>query len=240
MMKIRRPRPDDRRGFLILTARYVKTPFALALLVLLAFPLKADTVYQTTAEGRQRVIQRNAILVNQDSSILVYKHFDLPDMRVEKVQLSKGSLPYSVITSSPQERQSIVKLWKHFGYTASVTDTSGRTTQVFDAYIDFYPPGGRGSLLVSVPAVTSFPLELDAGGADVEDFSKIASVQFLNDKITLTLLNGRVEHGKFLMPTTKPAEARFLGITSKYDPTSQDVFDFSEPLTRLKTIVFQP
>ncbi len=212
----------------------------LALLVALALPLTADTVYQMTAEGRQRIIQRNAILVHQDTSILVYKHFDLPDMRVEKVQLSKGSLPYTIVTSSPQERQSIVELWKRFGYTASVTDLSGKTTRVFDAYIDFYPPGGRGSLLVAVPALTSFPLQLDTGGADVEDFSRIASVQFQKGEITLTFRNGRVEHGKFLMPTSKPAEARFMGITDQYKPASEDVFDFSEPLSHLKTIVFQP
>jgi hypothetical protein len=214
---------------------------SLLVLILLApgLLLKADTIYQATADGRRRVIQSNAILVHQDSSILVYKHFDLPDMRVEKVQLSKGSLPYTVITSSPGQRQSIVELWKRFGYTASVTDTSGKTTQVFDAYIDYYPPGGRGSLLVAVPAITSFPLLMDGGAADVQDFSKIDRVEFHNGGITLTLRNGRVEHGKYLMPTTQPAEARFLGITDKYDPSSDDVFDFSEPLSHLKTIVFQ-
>jgi len=224
----------------MLTTPQLRAFFVLALLVALALPLTADTVYQMTAEGRQRIIQRNAILVHQDTSILVYKHFDLPDMRVEKVQLSKGSLPYTIVTSSPQERQSIVELWKRFGYTASVTDLSGKTTRVFDAYIDFYPPGGRGSLLVAVPALTSFPLQLDTGGADVEDFSRIASVQFQKGEITLTFRNGRVEHGKFLMPTSKPAEARFMGITDQYKPASEDVFDFSEPLSHLKTIVFQP
>ncbi|HUX10851.1 MAG TPA: hypothetical protein VMW51_09420 [Terriglobia bacterium] len=218
----------------------VKCSFVIAILLALALPLQADTIYQAAAQGRRRVIQSNAILVSQDSSILVYKHFDLPDMRVEKVQLSEGSLPYTVITSSPQQRQSIVDLWKRFGYTALVTDTSGKATQVFDAYIDFYPPGGRGSLLIAVGALTSFPLQLDSGGADVADFSKIARVEFQNGEITLTLRNGRVEHGKFLMPTSKPAEARFLGITSKYNPASEDVFDFSEPLSHLKSIVFQP
>ena len=120
-----------------------------------------------------------------------------------------------------------------------VTDTSGKTTQVFDAYIDYYPPGGRGSLLVSVPAITSFPLLIDGGGADVQDFSKIARVDFQGGEITLKLTNGHVERGKYLMPTSQPAEARFLGITDKYDPASADVFDFSEPLSHLKTIVFQ-
>ncbi len=210
----------------------------LLFLAALAIPLKADTIYQATADGRRRVIQSNAILIHQDSSILIYKHFDLPDMRIEKVQLSKGSLPYTVVTSSRTQRRSIVELWKRFGYTARVTDTSGRTTQVFDAYIDYYPPGGRGSLLLSVPAITSFPLLLDGGGADVQEFSKIARVEFQNGKITLKLRNGQFEQGKYLMPTTQPAEARFLGITEKYDPSSDDVFDFSEPLSRLKSIVF--
>ena len=204
----------------------------------LAFPLKADTIYQATADGRQRVIQRNAILVHQDSSILIYKHFDLPDMRVEKVQLSKGSLPYAVVTGSQAQRQGIVDLWKQFGYTARVTDIDGRTTQVFDAYIDYYPPGGRGSLLVSVPAVTSFPLLMKGGAADIQEFSKISQIEFQKSQIVLTLRNGQVEHGNYLMPTTRPAEARFLGITDQYDPSSDDVFDFSEPLSHLKSIIF--
>ena len=204
-----------------------------------ALPLKADTIYQATADGRRRVIQSNAIVIHQDSSILLYKHFSLPDMRVEKVQLSRGSLPYTVISSSSAQRQGIVDLWKQFGYTASVTDTDGKTTQVFDAYIDYYPPGGRGSLLVAIPAVTTFPLLMDGGAADIQDFSKIARVDIQNGEITLTLRNGQVERGKYLMPTTQPAEARFLGITSKYNPASEDVFDFSEPLSHLKTIVFQ-
>jgi hypothetical protein len=223
----------------MLKVLHTRACLLLALLPVLALPSKADTIYQTTAEGRQRVIQRDAIVVHEDSSILVYKHFDLPDMRVEKVQLSKGSLPYTVITSSAEERQRIVEMWKHFGYTATVTDVDGKTTQVFDAYIDYYPPGGRGSLLESVPAVTSFPLLLENGGADVQDFSHIASVNIQNDEITLQLRNGRTEHGKYLMPTTRPAEARFLGITSRYNPSSEDVFDFSEPLSHLKSIVFQ-
>ncbi|HEX5410716.1 MAG TPA: hypothetical protein VFZ27_02535 [Terriglobia bacterium] len=201
--------------------------------------LKADTIYQATADGRQRVIQRDAILIHQDSSIIVYKHFDLPEMRVEKVQLSEGSLPYSVTTSSAAQKQGIVELWKRFGYTASVTDVGGNTTQVFDAYIDYYPPGGRGSLLVAVPAITALPLLMSNGEADVQEFSRISRIDFNNGEITLTLTNGRVEHGKYLMPTTQPAEVRFLGITDKYNPSSDDVFDFSEPLSRLKSIVFQ-
>jgi hypothetical protein len=203
------------------------------------FLLRADTIYQATADGRQRVIQRDAILIHQDSSVVIYKHFDLPEMRVEKVQLAEGSLPYTVTTSPLQQRQSIVELWKRFGYTASVTDTSGKTTAVFDAYIDYYPPGGRGSLLVAVPAITAFPLLMSSGEADVQEFSKINRVDFQDGGITLTLTNGKIEHGKYLMPTTQPAEVRFLGITDKYNPSSDEVFDFSEPLSHLKSIVFQ-
>ncbi len=208
-------------------------------LVAPAFLLKADTIYQATADGRQRVIQRDAILIHQDSSVVIYKHFDLPEMRVEKVQLSEGSLPYTVTTSPVEQRQSIVELWKRFGYTASVTDTGGNITRVFDAYIDYYPPGGRGSLLVAVPAITEFPLLLSSGEADVQEFSKINRIDFRSGEIAVTLTNGRVEHGKYLMPTTQPAEARFLGITDKYNPSSDDVFDFSEPLSHLKSIAFQ-
>ena len=226
-------------AFLMLNTLQAKALLLSLFLVGPGIPLKADTIHQATADGRQRVIQRDAILVHHDSSILIYKHFDLPDMRVEKVQLSEGSLPYTVITSSQEQRKSIVELWKRFGYTANVTDTSGKTTQVFDAYIDYYPPGGRGSLLVSVPAITSFPLLMSGGAADIQEFSRIDRVDFQNGEITLTLRNGQVEHGKYLMPTTQPAEARFLGITDKYNPSSDDVFDFSEPLSHLKTIVFQ-
>jgi hypothetical protein len=45
--------------------------------------------------------------------------------------------------------------------------------------------------------------------------------------------------GKFIMPTTQPAEVRFLGITDKYDPASQEVFDFSVPLFQLQLISFE-
>ena len=89
----------------------LKTPQALLVFTLLAgltLPLNADTIYQATADGRWRVIQSSAIVTHQDSSIILYKHFDLPDMRVEKVQLSIGSLPYTVITSTPAQRRSIV------------------------------------------------------------------------------------------------------------------------------------
>lgn len=200
----------------------------------------ADTIYRTNPQGQQEVFQRDAILVKQDSSILVYKHFDLQQRRVERVQLSQGSLPYIVVTSSPQDRQRIVALWKRFGYTATVTDTSGKVTKVFDAYIDFFPPAGQGTFFESVPAVTSFPLQFAGGGADNVEFSQISQVQIRNDEITLHLTNGRTEEGKFVIPTTQPAEVRFLGITDNYDPSSRKVYDFSELLSHLKDIRLEP
>lgn len=201
---------------------------------------KADTIYQTTHQGKQQVVQRGAILVKQDSSILVYKHFDLQQRRVEKVQLSQGSLPYIVVTSTPQDRERIVELWKQFGYTATVTDISGKTTKVFDAYIDFFPTAGEGSFLEAVPAVTSFLLQLGEGGTDSVEFSHIAQVQIQNDEIKLRLRDGRIEEGKFLIPTSQPAEVRFLGITNAYNPSSEEVFNFSELLSHLKDIRFEP
>jgi len=205
-----------------------------------ASSFEADTIYQTNPQGKQEILQRDAILVKEDSSILVYKHFDLQQRRVEKVQLSRRSLPYIVVTSTPQDRERIVALWKRFGYTATVTDTSGKITKVFDAYIDFFPPAGHGSFFEAVPAVTSFPVQFAGGGADNVEFSQIAEAQIQNDVIKLRLTNGRLEEGKFLIPTTQPAEVRFLGITDAYNPSSQDVFDFSELLSHLKDIRFEP
>jgi hypothetical protein len=217
--------------------------FLLLLLTLLAMggaPLAGDTIYQMNARGRQVVIQRDTIVIKEDSSFLTYKHFDLKDRRVEKVRLSKGSLPYSVTTGSAEERQQIVKIWKRFGYTATVTDQAGKATRVFDVYLDFYPPGGRGSLLESVPPRTTLPVSLEGGGADELDFSRIARIDFVGDHLKLTLRNGQLEEASFLMPTNAPAEARILGITDQYDPASQDVFDFSLPLQRIKQIRFEP
>ncbi len=202
--------------------------------------LRADSIYQINAQGKQVVIQRDAIVVKEDSSSLVYKHFDLKERRVVKVHLAKGSLPYTADTGSTDERQRIVETWKRFGYKAVVTDQAGKTTPVFDAYLDFYPPAGRGSLLESVPPRTSIPLLLEGGGADEVELSEIDRVEFQGDQLKLTLLSGKVEQGRFLMPTDQPAEARFLGITEHYDPTSEEVFDFSLPLARLKLIRFEP
>ena len=214
-------------------------PLFSAMLLLRAAPVGADTIYQNAAQGRQVIIQRDAIVVKEDSSSLFYKHFDLKERRVTRVRLNKGSLPYEVDTSSSAARQQIVETWKRFGYTATVTDLDGKTTRVFDVYLDFYPPGGRGSLLESVPARTAIPLQLDGGGADEVEFSKIERIEFQGNSIKVTLQNGRVEQGRFLNPTDRPVEARFLGITERYDPSSEEVFDFSLPLTRVKAVRFE-
>lgn len=199
----------------------------------------ADTIFQAAAQGKQVVIQRDAIVVREDSSLLVYKHFDLRERRVTKVTLNKGSLPYSVAPSNPAGRKAIVEIWKRFGYTASITDLSGKTARIFDVFLDFYPPGGRGSLLESVPARTTLPVLLEGGAADEIEFSKIERVELQGDRLQITLRNGQAEAGKFLMPTDQPAEVRMLGITDNYDPASDDVFDYSLPLRQVKEIRFE-
>ncbi len=209
------------------------------LLLASSWPLAADTIYQINAQGKQTIAQREAIVVHNDDSILVYKHFDLRERRVTKVRLFQGSLPYTFQPSTPDGRKQIVETWKRFGYSTSVTDPAGKTTRVYDVYLDFYPPGGRGSLLESVPARTTLPMLLDDGSADEFDFSKLSRIQVQGDHLTITLRDGTTKAGKFLMPTSQPAEVRFLGITDNYDPASEDVFDFSQPLAKLKEIDFQ-
>lgn len=202
-------------------------------------PLAADVISQTGANGREIVLQRDAIVVKQDSSSITYKHFDLKERRVVKERLQESSLPYQVSRSAPDARQQIVSLWRKFGYVATVTDMSGKSTRVYDAYIDFYPPNGQGSMVEVIPARTDLPVDLSAGGADIAEFEDIARVEFEGDHLKLTLANGQVKEGKLLSLSTRPVEARFLGITDHYDPASQDVFDFSLPLTRIKSIDFE-
>ena len=220
--------PDTRPVLLILAA-----------LLFIPFPIAADTLYQTNPQGKQVIIHRDAIVVKEDSSSILYKHFELKERRVVKVRLNRGALTYTVASSNLEERKLIVEKWKRFGHTATVTDQTGKSTRVFDIYLDFYPPGGRGSLLESVPARTTFPLMIENGGADEFDFSKIASIEFQGEKMKLTLRNGQSGVARFLMPTDQPAEARFLGITDKYIPSSDDVFDFSIPLQQVKEIRFE-
>ena len=210
----------------------------LAALLGTAPPLGADDIYQITAQGKKQVTQRDAIVIRNDSSYLAYKHFDLKERRVEKVRLAKGSLPFIVESSAADARRAIVENWKRFGFTAAVTDEAGKTTRVADAYLDFYPQGGRGSLLESVPATTAFTVLLADGGADEIRFEDIDRVEFSKDLLRVTRRDGRVVQGQFLMPTQQRAEARLLGITDQYDPASEDVFDFSLPLVRLSEIRF--
>lgn len=208
-------------------------------LALLAAPLLGDTIYETNSQGKEIVLQRDAIVVHQDFAYVVYKHFDLKDRRVKVVSLNRGSLPLRVQTSDAAGRAQIVSIWKRFGYRTTITDLAGKITNVYDLYLDFYPPGGRGSLLESVPARTSFPIQVDNVGPDEFEFDKIDRIEIQGDRLNVILRDGKSAVGKFLMPTTQPAEVRALGITDKYDPASPDVFDFSVPLSKLKLVSFE-
>jgi len=210
-----------------------------ACLALLARPLLGDTIFQTTSQGNEIVLQRDAIVVQQDSAFVVYKHFDLKERRVTVVRLNRGSLPMRVQASNGRARAQILEVWKRFGYKAAITDAAGKITHVYDLYLDFYPPGGRGSLLESIAPITNFPLQLDNGGPDEFEFSKIDHVEIQGDRLTVTPREEKAATGKFIMPTTKPAEVRVLGITDKYDPASPQVFDFFVPLAQLKLITFE-
>jgi hypothetical protein len=79
----------------------------------------------------------------------------------------------------------------------------------------------------------------DNGGADEIEFEKIDRVEIQGSRLSITRREGKSVAGKFLMPTTQPAEVRVLGITEKYDPASQQVFDYSVPLSQLKLIAFE-
>lgn len=214
---------------------------AVGLVALLMLPLgsTADTIYQTNAQGRRVIVHRDAIVVREDSSVILYKHFDLKERRVVKARLSKGSLPYTLERTDAEDRARIVSVWRRFGHSATVTDVEGKTTRVDVAYLDFYPPGGRGSLLESVPARTSFPVVLENGSFDEFDFSKISRILLSGDSLLIMLRGGRTSAGRFLMPTTQPAEARLLGMTENYNPSSEEVFDFALPLQRIKEIRFE-
>ena len=208
-------------------------------LALLAQPLLGDTIYQTTSQGKEISLQRDAIVIEQDSAFVVYKHFDLKDLRVVVVRLNRGSLPFRVQISNAGGRAQILEIWKRLGHKATLTDRAGKITHVYDLYLDFYPPGGHGSLLESIAPRTSFPLQIDNGGGDEFGFDKIDRVEIQGDRLSVILREGKTVTGKFLMPTIQPAEARVLGITEKYDPVSQEVFDFSVPLSQLKLISFE-
>ena len=200
-----------------------------------------DTIYQTNAQGKEIVLQRDAIVVQQDSSFVVYKHFDLKERRVTVVRLNRGSLPFRVqIEQCRAGARKLWQVWKRFGYKATITDQAGKITHVFDLYLDFYPPGGRGSLA----GVDSPPHELPhadrkwRGGRNRIRQDRSAS-EIQGDRLSIKLREGKTVAGKFIMPTTQPAEVRVLGITEKYDPASDRVFDFSVPLSQLKLISFE-
>ncbi len=210
------------------------------LIALAALRAAPDTITQTNAEGKRLVIQTDAIVVHNDFDAIVYKHFDLQQRRVVLAKLNQGSLPYSVVTSGPAERQQIVNLWKKFGYAASVVTQAGKKLQVYDSYFDFFPaPGGIGAFLESVPPRTNLPILLDGGGADAVDFDKIASIKNQAGRLTVTLSDGKVETGKLLLPTTQPAVVHFMGITDQYKPSSELEYDFSLPLSQIQEIQFE-
>lgn len=201
---------------------------------------RADTITQVDAQGQTQVIQTQAIVIQNDSYAVVYKHFDLKQRRVVEDRLQQGSLPYRAVVSSPAGRQQIVNSWKQFGYTASVVEQGGKKLQVYDTYFDFFPgPGGLGSFLESVPPRTNLPMLLSGGGVDEIDFDKIVTILNRGGHLTVTLANGKVESGKFLMPTKQPAVVHLMGITDHYDPASAKVYDFSVPLSNIQEILFQ-
>lgn len=186
------------------------------------------------------VIQTNAIVVENDSDAVVYKHFDLGQRRIVLTKLNQGSLPYTVVIGSPSERRRIVNLWEKFGYTVSVATSDGKKTRLYDCYFDFFPgPGGIGAFLESVPPRTNLPVQFDGGGVDQIDFDQIASIANQQGRLTITLANGKIEHGKFLMPTQQPAVVHLMGISGQYKPSSNQVYDFSIPLPNIREIRFE-
>lgn len=208
-------------------------------LALLAAPLAADTIFQTNSQGKEITLQRDAIVIQQDAEFVVYKHFDLKERRITVVRLSRGSLPFRVELSPAGTRAQIVKMWRSLGYKATVTDQAGKITHVDDLYLDFYPPGGHGSLLESIAPRTAISLQIENAGADEFEFERIDRVEVAGERLGIILRDGKTVAGNFLLPTTQPVEVRVLGVTDKYDPISQDVFDFSEPLSQLKLISFE-
>ncbi|GEM_PF-462103 len=208
---------------------------------LLAFvlPLRPDTIIQTDADGKTHVIFQQVIVIDQDPNTIVFKHFDLKHRQVVKDHLDQGSLPYFVEKSPPSQLQQIVNLWKQFGYTVAITDVTGKKHEICDMYLDFFPPEGAIPFLESVPSRTTLPILYDQGGADDIDFNDIQDLHIQGDHLKVTMTNGKVKEGKFLMPTSAPAVAKFLGITDAYKPESQDLYDYSIPLSQVKEIQFE-
>jgi hypothetical protein len=219
--------------------RFTQAILMLAVVTVSATTARPDTVVQTNADGQRTVVQSNAIVIDQNQYAVTYKHFDLKLRRVVKVQLQQGSLPYQAVLSSAAVRKGIVSVWKEFGYTTLVTTQSGKTTQVYDSYLDFFPPSGVGTFIHTVPARTNLPILTDQGSADEVEFSDISTIEGASGHLKVTLTNGHVETGKFLMPTSEPAVVYFMGITDRYSPASALTYDFSVPLSRIKQIRFE-
>jgi hypothetical protein len=201
--------------------------------------IAGDIISQTNSQGDEIVLQRDAIVIHADSSLLVYKHFDLKEHRVTSVKLSRGSLPIRIQESDEAGRARIVKVWKQFGFKASITDQAGKTIQLYDVFLDFFPPEGRGSLLESLPALTDFPVLAEGAGTDEIDFENISRVEIQGERLNIVQRDGKTVTGKFVLPTDKPVEVRLLGITDNYDPASDRSYDYSAPLSQLKSISFQ-
>ena len=129
-------------------------------------------------------------------------------------------------------------IWKRFGFKATVTDLAGKDHPRLRRLPGFLP-SRRARLVVGIgPSHNQLHLLMDNGSADDVEISKIDRVEIQGDHLKMTLRNGQIEEGKFLMPTNQPAEVRFLGITDQYNPASQQVFDFSLPLAKIKEIRF--
>ena len=210
----------------------------LSLLPLFATPAGADTIYQRTPQRTERIHHRNAIVVQEDSSSILYKHLDLKERRVVKVRLLKWSLPYRVEKSDPEKRGRIVATWRQFGFTAQVTDKTGKTTKVSALFLDFYPPGGRGSLFTPIPPRTSLPVKLPGGRVIDIEFADIDRIEFHARRMQVHLLEGQVVECEFRTPSSEPAEARLLGMTGNYSPESTDVFDFSLRVDNIQSVKF--
>ncbi len=197
---------------------------------------RADTIFQRTPQGTEQIIRRNTIVVKEDPNSIFYKHFELKERRVVKVRLEKGSFRVRVEKSNPAVREQIVANWKRFGHTAEVTDIDGNHKKIFSLYLDFYPPGGRGSLHYTIPPRTTLPVRLANGGMDEIDFSDVKLIEFQGSRMRIQLNSGANLDCEFRLPTDQPVEARFLGMTEAYPVDSEEVFDFFLPLEKLKEI----
>jgi hypothetical protein len=201
--------------------------------------LRPDTITQTDAGGATHIILQRAVVIHQDPNTIVFKHFDLAHRQVVKDHLDQGSLPYNVQRSPASQLQQIVNLWKQFGYTVTITDLSGQKHEIDDMYLDFFPAQGAMPFLESVPSRTTLPIIYDQGGGDDIVFSNIEDIQFQGRHMKVTFTNGKVKSGKFVMPTSQPAVAKFLGITDAYKPESPDLYNYAIPLLQVKEIQFE-